>query len=289
MEPTMGRGRYLLFIVGAAVVSSGAQLAVSYQTGIGFSGVVYAMFGYTLAARNEEPLYKSIIDNTTIKWLLGWLVLCIVLTETGVWNVANTAHTAGLLFGYFVGNTFVAEKFVAAGRLALASLALLTVLAATYMPWSDAWVYRDEIATYFSFLEAAEGGDPAAQYEVSRYLQDGENEPERLKWLRKSVKQGYVPAMNQLAWTLATDSNDDVRNGKRAVKLAERACEADGWKDAAYIDTLAAAYAEMERWEEAVAMQEMALAKLSEKDEDSRPSYEARLQSMLRQEKIRKN
>ena len=75
LEPTMGRSRYLLFILAAAFVSSGAQLALSGQTGIGFSGVVYAMFGYGLAARHAEPCYQHIVNSSTIKWLLGWLVL----------------------------------------------------------------------------------------------------------------------------------------------------------------------------------------------------------------------
>src|ERR1700687_3589802 len=56
LEPTMGRLRYLLFILAAAAVGSGAQLIISSQTGVGYSGVLYALFGYALASRHFVPL-----------------------------------------------------------------------------------------------------------------------------------------------------------------------------------------------------------------------------------------
>ena len=287
LEPTMGRGRYLLFITSSAVISSGAQLATSDQTGIGFSGVVYAMFGYTLAARHVEPLYRHIMSKGTIRWLLGWLVLCIVLTAADVWNVGNAAHIAGFLFGYFIGNAFVARSFVAASRFGLAILALVTVFAAGYMPWSETWRFRDDIAVYFAVVEAAEDGDPEAEYTYARFMQGDEQKAEKIVWFRKSADQGYAPAMNDLAWILATDPNDDFRDGAEAVKWAKQACEADGWENSWRIDTLAAAFAEIERWDEAVATQRMAISKLTDEDEELRASWESRLERYRRREKFR--
>ena len=80
LEKRLGGGRYLLLIICSAIVGSGAQLAFSNQTGIGFSGVIYALFGYLVAARNVEPAFKRIVDGRTIAWLLGWLVCCVFLT-----------------------------------------------------------------------------------------------------------------------------------------------------------------------------------------------------------------
>lgn len=140
LEPTMGRIKFILFILAAAAVSSGAQLALTDDTGIGFSGVVYAMFGYMLAARNVEPVYQKIVDKQTIVWLMGWLVLCIVLTVAGIWSVANGSHIAGFLFGLCIGYTFTARSYILVSRLGLVLLIALTVLSATYMPWSEAWL-----------------------------------------------------------------------------------------------------------------------------------------------------
>ena len=50
--------------------------------------------------------------------------------------------------------------------------------------------------------------------------------------------------MNAAAWIWATAPEPEMRDGKRAIPAAQRACELLQWKRAAYIDTLAAAYAE---------------------------------------------
>ncbi len=67
-------------------------------------------------------------------------------------------------------------------------------------------------------------------------------------------------ALNNLAWILATCPDAAVRDGARAVKLAEHACELTGWKETVLIGTLGAAYAEAGRFPEAVATAEKACA-----------------------------
>lgn len=67
-------------------------------------------------------------------------------------------------------------------------------------------------------------------------------------------------ALNELAWALATWPDRALRDGRRAVELATRACELSGWKDASHVDTLAAAHAEAGDFGQAVRLQEQALA-----------------------------
>jgi tetratricopeptide (TPR) repeat protein len=64
---------------------------------------------------------------------------------------------------------------------------------------------------------------------------------------------------NQLAWVLATCPKAEFRDGARAVELATRAAELTEWKDGNVLDTLAAAYAESGRFDEAVRWQKQAV------------------------------
>jgi hypothetical protein len=74
-------------------------------------------------------------------------------------------------------------------------------------------------------------------------------------------------ALNDLAWTLATDPDPQRRNGSEAVTLAERACRLTNFKNAQFIGTLAAAYAEANRFDDAVKNAELARQiALAEKD-----------------------
>ncbi len=57
---------------------------------------------------------------------------------------------------------------------------------------------------------------------------------------------------NNFAWVLATSPDDKLRDGKRAVELATKACELTDYKQAHILSTLAAAYAQSDNYKEAV-------------------------------------
>jgi Flp pilus assembly protein TadD len=66
-------------------------------------------------------------------------------------------------------------------------------------------------------------------------------------------------AMNNLAWLLATSSDASSRDGTRAVALAREAIQLSSDVDPNFLRTLAAAYAEIGRFSEAVATAEQAM------------------------------
>jgi len=59
-------------------------------------------------------------------------------------------------------------------------------------------------------------------------------------------------AQNNLAWILATSSDPYIRNAAKAVDLAQQAVDASRGRNAACLRTLAAAYAESDRFSEAI-------------------------------------
>ena len=71
--------------------------------------------------------------------------------------------------------------------------------------------------------------------------------------------------MNDLAFILAAHPDANIRNGAEAVRLAERACALTGRRQASFVATLAAAYAEDGQFPKAIeaAQQSVELAQAS--------------------------
>jgi protein O-mannosyl-transferase len=93
-------------------------------------------------------------------------------------------------------------------------------------------------------------------------------------------------ALQHLAWIAATDSRPELRNGARAVEMAARACELTGWKRPALLLTLAAAYREAGRFDEALATagkaEELAKAQGQKELENEVRNYRILLQNRQR-------
>ena len=65
------------------------------------------------------------------------------------------------------------------------------------------------------------------------------------------IKPDYAEAQNNLAWVLATSPQTSLRNGSKAVELAQRANQFTGGENPIILHTLAAAYAEVGRFSDA--------------------------------------
>jgi tetratricopeptide (TPR) repeat protein len=75
-----------------------------------------------------------------------------------------------------------------------------------------------------------------------------------------AIRPDFPLIENRLAWLLATVPDASLRNGARAVALAEKANRATGSQDPEILATLAAAYAEAGRFDKATATAQTALA-----------------------------
>ena len=82
---------------------------------------------------------------------------------------------------------------------------------------------------------------------------------------------------NSLAWTLAVNPNESLRDGKKALEHALKACELEQWSHFATLDTLAASFAEAGDFRNAVRYEEQAIA-LAPSDAIQRKELQGRLQ-----------
>jgi hypothetical protein len=92
---------------------------------------------------------------------------------------------------------------------------------------------------------------------------------------QKVAELGGAQALNDFAWSLATARDPNLRDGTNAVFFAEIAVAATSRKNAFYLDTLAAAYAEAAQFINAITIQKEAIALLS--DEKQTEDFASRL------------
>lgn len=118
---------YVFFIISSALISSLAELAFSDATGIGLSGIGYALFGFLFIKSKTSEEFKNYLHKKTVYLFIFWLVLCVILTKTGVWKVGNAAHIGGLLWGALVAYSSKFEKYVQ-WAIRFIYIALLTIL-----------------------------------------------------------------------------------------------------------------------------------------------------------------
>lgn len=69
-----------------------------------------------------------------------------------------------------------------------------------------------------------------------------------------------LQAMNGLAWMLATAPDPSARDGARAVQIAGSVCNQTHYQNTRFVGTLAAAYAEAGRFDDAIATAQKAIA-----------------------------
>jgi tetratricopeptide (TPR) repeat protein len=96
--------------------------------------------------------------------------------------------------------------------------------------------------------------DANAHYQIAVALAHLQKTREAMSHYASAVliRPDFADALDGLAWILVTNSDPDLRNGKEALPMSEKACELTGRKDAEKLKTLAAVYAENGRFEDAL-------------------------------------
>jgi membrane associated rhomboid family serine protease len=102
LEEVLGHARLLALIVLFAVGSMAAEYAF-FSGGVGLSGVGYGLFGLLWVLSSRDRRFAGAVDARTVRFFVGWFLLCIGVTCLKLLAVANVAHGAGALLGVLVG------------------------------------------------------------------------------------------------------------------------------------------------------------------------------------------
>ena len=120
----------------------------------------------------------------------------------------------------------------------------------------------DEAIAHFRRAVRLDPRLAAAHAEFARrYLQQGKVR-DAVAHFRAAIdaQPARVDVLNDLAWVLATCPESSIRNGTKAVELAQQADQLSGGNNPLILSTLAAAYAEAGRFPEAIGTTERAIS-----------------------------
>lgn len=137
LEPMLGSFRFALLCVVGAFVSSTAELAASDSTGIGMSGLVYALFGFAWASPREARI-EPLLGKGLVVFSLAWLVLCFVATWADLYSIGNAGHLGGLVCGLLIGLAR-RPRWRVLGATGVIVLCAACVLVLFWCPWSPTW------------------------------------------------------------------------------------------------------------------------------------------------------
>lgn len=165
--------------------------------------------------------------------------------------------------------------------------------ASTYVRLATAYAAADRLDDAEALLQeavTAAPDSPEAHYNLGKVLASQGQLPAALASYERALelRGDWAPLASSLAWTYATHPDDAIRNGERAVLLAETACGITGGGDLVCLDTLAAAYAEAGRYDDAVTVVNRAieLAQAAERQDVAR-ALGNRLRLYQRQQPMR--
>ena len=102
MERGLGSVKTAVFFAVTAFVSSAYQIQIG-GSGIGFSGVVYAMGGFMWGAWPRYTGFLEGFNGHTLRWFILWQGICFLLSWNNMIPIGNTAHISGMLFGFLLG------------------------------------------------------------------------------------------------------------------------------------------------------------------------------------------
>jgi tetratricopeptide (TPR) repeat protein len=276
------RRRYPCFLTGwlwylimltpvIGIVQVGAQARADRYTYLPQIGL-YLMLTWAVADLSAGWRYRRVVLGGGAAVILAALILC-ARAQTAYWQNSETlwTHTLACTSDNLMAHNNLGSALLQKGKVDEAMVHFQTAL--QIKPDSAEGSYNlgnallqkgkvDEAMVYYQKALQINPADSEACYHLgSALLQKGRVEEAIAHFQRAlQIKPDSVDVLNNLAWLLATCPDAHVRDGVQAVQYAGRACELTHYGVTIFVGTLAAAYAEAGRYDDAVAAGEKACA-----------------------------
>jgi protein O-mannosyl-transferase len=271
--------QYLASIGPLILIAAGIAAAFDLLTKVVFPKAIFCAALLCLLAvvswkqvgiyRDQETLWFATLDKNPDFWMVQNSVASILLQKGKVSealtylkkisrpdNVVTQTNLGNALFQ--LGDTEGAYTHL------LRAIELDPTYVVAYSNMSSILFRKGLVEESVACLEKALEIDPyflLARFNLANALLQMHRAREALFHLQRAIEiaPGDAEAQKNLAWIMATCPEQDIRNGARAVELAERANELTKSKDPIFLVTLGAAYAEVGRFNEATETAEKAL------------------------------
>ena len=148
-------------------------------------------------------------------------------------------------------------------------------------------IVRDFERAAYWYRQAAENGRPSAQEYLGLFYSGGLGGIKHdcgmaLNWYGRALAGGYSSVERNIIWILATCPEAEHRDGEKALTMALNILTRKTSPEPGDFDNLAAAYAEVGRFDKAIASQQQAIAMLHTNAEGTRRErFVARLELYL--------
>jgi tetratricopeptide (TPR) repeat protein len=224
-----------------------------------FIAVVWAAteLGAKVLQRSQCTVYASVAGLLLIACLIG------TRHQLAFWRstAALFKHTLAVTEDNPASRSLLAIGLESEGHIdeAIAQFTSVAAVDAQYQPHLAYLLGKQgrwqEATDHYQAAVKAAPKDSALQLGLAEALQKLGRDKEAIECLETALQidPESVQALNNLAWIRATHPDAGLRNGAQAVRMAELACELTQYKQTIFIGTLAATYAEVGRFQEAVA------------------------------------
>jgi tetratricopeptide (TPR) repeat protein len=222
-----------------------------------------------LAVMGIFGLERALANFTTRRWIVraGWGLL---LAYSIVFNALATveSHAAS---NYFFGNSLLNQNRESEAIAHFeTALTLEPNSAPCHAALGIAYYKTGLLEEGLKELELAVALDPkyaagefnlgCGLFQMGRVNEAAIHFEKALEIDHSIAETHFAQENNNMAWSFATDPDASKRNGPLAVKLAEAACRMTHYQTTIMVGTLAAAYAEAGRFDEAIATAQKACA-----------------------------